>query len=239
MNEDDDAGFLDAIEDDNKAPALEPEPVQDPAPEPQPEPIAEPAREPVTEQPKPEAQTAPISALLDERDKRKALEAELAQYRAKQQQPQAQVEVPDVLDPEYPAYINKQIEDRLFDQTVKISHRFAVQQHGEEVTKEAIDWAFAKCDADPIFNQQVKASGDPVGFAVSQYQRDKIVSAVTPSDFEQFQAWKAAQSAIQEPTAVPKAPPPRSLASAPSAGGVLTEVEPTEEEIFEAVAKRK
>lgn len=253
--EDDD--FLAAVEADNANVRVE-EPTEEPAPlelteEAPQEPVqAETPAEP-TPQPEvaPEPQTAPITALLDERERRQAekaradkLEAELAQFRASQQPQQ----VPDRWeDPEgFDAYQDQKVQAALYQQNLRWSERTATIEHGAETVNQAKDWGFARCDQDPYFNAKVAASPDPVGFVVSEWKREQIASQVTPEDLTQFQAWKAAQAQLQASTAPEGAPPnsprtapPRSLASAPSAGNVLTEVEPTEEDIFAgAIPKR-
>lgn len=246
----DDDDFLAAVEADNAGAPVE-EPKEDPAPlelteEAPPEPQAEPPVEPEPEA-KPEPQHVPITAMLDERDKRKALEQELAQLRASQQQQQPQA-VPDVFeDPDgFAAYQDQKVQQALYQQNLRWSERTATIEHGAETVNQAKDWAVARCDADPYFNAKVAASPDPIGFAVSEWKREQIASQVTPEDLTQFQAWKAAQAQLDasaQPSAAtttsPRTPPPRSLASAPSAGNVLTEVEPTEEDIFAgAIPKR-
>lgn len=250
----DDDDFLAAVEADNANVRVE-EPKEEPAPlelteEAPEEPVqaetpVEPAPEPDA---KPEPQSVPITAMLDERDKRKALEQELAQLRASQQQQQPQA-VPDVFeDPDgFAAYQDQKVQQALYQQNLRWSERTATIEHGAETVNQAKEWAVARCDADPYFNAKVAASPDPIGFAVSEWKREQIASQVTPEDLTQFQAWKAAQAQLQASAApqgaaepiTPRTPPPRSLASAPSAGNVLTEVEPTEEDIFAgAIPKR-
>lgn len=232
-----------APEPEPKATEQAPEPAQAeaPQPEPQPEPPAE-----------PEPRHVPLTAMLDERDKRKALEAELAQLRAAQVQHQPEPEVlPDIFeDPEgYTRALNERFERNLYQQTLRVSERFARTQYGSETTDAALQWGHAQCAADPLFNAKVRQSDDPVGYVVQQYQRDQIASQVSPDEFAAFQAWKQAQTQVQAapqaqpPGASPPIPaktvPPRSLASAPSAGGVLDEPEPTEDDIFKGAFGKK
>ena len=200
----------------------QPETVEPPAAA-QPEPQPEPAQQPVKEDPI----MVPLAALHETRDKVKALEAALAQFQQPQRQPQP-VEVPDPeLDPVGFAQFqdNQRYTDHLF-----FSERLAVIQHGQETFEKAKQWGLARCDADPYFNAQVRSSQDPYSIVMAEYQRDQIATQVTPSDFEQFQAWKAAQGQLaqtqQQPAAQPAVPEttalPRSIATAPSAGGVQT-----------------
>jgi len=254
----DEEDFLAAVEADNaitpaagpKEPAEPEPPAAEPAPEPpQGEPVADPAltvAPPVVEA-KPDPGFVPITVVLDEREKRQKLEAELAQFRANQSQPKPAT-LPDVLEDQdaFTSALAQTFEERLYQQSLQMSERFARNQFGDEVTETAISWARAKCDTDTYFNAQVRDSGDPVGFAVREYQRDQIVQTVTPDDFAQFQAWKAAQAALQTSPATPEpinppppTTPPRSLASAPSAGGIMTSVVPSEEEIFDEVMSKR
>jgi hypothetical protein len=164
----------------------------------------------------------PIAVMLDARDKAKAAEAELAQLRGAQQ-PEEPKALPDMFeDPEgYTAAIIAQQDEKLFNNTLAISHRFATQQHGKELTDEAVQWGWQRCQSDPAFNTKVRTSPDPIGLAVEEYQRDQIASEVTPDELQAFKAWKAAQAAIPaSPTTEPAAPPPKSIGSLPSAGGV-------------------
>ncbi len=254
----DDEDFLAAVEADNKSVSEEPVKVEvvepETVPEPTPEPVAEPstaepeALELTTDQiipPKPDAADGRLSALLDERDRRKAAEAERDALRAKQAQAQP-VQMPDPYeDPEgFAAAQQAQVGQALYQTNLRWSERIASIQHGAETVNAAKDWGFAKCDADPYFNAKVAASDDPIGFVVSEYKREEIASKVDLSEYEQFQAWKAAQGQIAQggqppPPTQPTAIPKPSLASAPSAGGILTDPEPSEDDIFAgAIPKR-
>lgn len=176
--------------------------------------------------PVPEPGFVPLAAVLDERDRRKQLEKELAEYRQKQAAPP-----PEPIDPWTDlegalAQRDQQYQTMLFQQKAQMSRRFAEMQHGKEEVDAAVQWATAQCDADPAFNQKVYLSDDPVGLAVEAYRREQIASNMTMDDFKAFQAWKQAQSNPQPQAAVPPAaqtppavqPPPKSLVTAQSAG---------------------
>jgi hypothetical protein len=213
-----------------------------PAPEPEaPEPVAEPAPEPeatepvtpVAEPAKPDPGFVPLAAVLDERDRRKQLEAEVARLNA-QQQPQEPLDPWSDLEGTLTAQEQK-FQAMLYQQQITMSDRFARQAYGDELVEKATKWGFERCAQDPYFNAQVIQSGDPVGYAVQQYQRDQIASKVDLTEFEKFQAWQAAQAQLTQQTAVPVAAtpspvqPPPSLASAPSAGS-STQPKPNPEE---------
>lgn len=242
----DDEDFLAAAEADTapvEEPKVEPEaPVepQEPTPEavePAPEP-ANPFTPPVVEA-KPDPGFVPITAMLEEREKRQAEKARADALEARlaaQQQPAA---IPDQWeDPE--GYAAHQQSLRISDK-LDISEEMARDKFGDEVVDQARDWALQQAQTRPGFYEELIRQRHPYKHAVELFKREQIASQVTPDDFAQFQAWKAAQAQLQAaPATAPATPnqprtlPPRSLASAPSAGGVMTEVIPTEEEMFEA-----
>lgn len=173
-------------------------------PEPVPEPVA---AAPVAP---PEPGHVPISAMLDEREKRQALERQVAELRARQEPPAA-------LEP------TEALQVALYNQNLKVSRKFADRQYGAELTATVHDWAESRCDADPIFNQQMRTSDDPYESAMQAYNREQIVTKVTPDRFAAFEAWEAAQSGIPAPNQIippstPRTPPPRSLVNAPGSG---------------------
>ena len=239
----DDDDFLAEIGKDDEAVVETPaEPVVETPAESVAEPVAvEPAPEPA----KPEPGFVPFAAVLDERDKRKELQAEIERMRQAQPAPTPQA-IPDMFeDPEgYTSALAQTFEQRIYQTQLQMSDRFAQNQYGEELTTAAKQWAFEKCNTDPYFNAKVRESGDPVGYAVKEYQRDQIVSTVTPDDFKQFTAWKQAQAGLTpaptaQETPSPAKPPPRSLASAPSAGPAANEPVQSDEEIFAETFARK
>lgn len=190
------------------------------APEPVAEPVAaEPVAQPVVtpEPAKPDPGFAPIGALLDERDKRKQVEAELARYQAQQSAP----EPIDVYDPEQLAAYQQQ---QVINTKLDISEDMTRDKFGDELVDQARDWALQRFNANPAYQQEVLRQRNPWKYVVEQYQRDQIASQVSLTDFEQFQAWKAAQAQVtQQPGAPvaaqpPHVQPPPSLASVPSAG---------------------
>lgn len=225
----DDSDFLDGIGSmEEEVATSEPETVVEPV-APEPEPIAS---EPVAEV-KPEPQHVPLTAMLDERDKRKALEAELERLRAAQQ-PQERPSVPDMFeDPDgYTAYQAQVHQQQVINTKLDLSEDMARDKFGDEKVEAAKAWALQMFQTRPGFQQEVLSQRHPYKYAVEQYEREQIATSVTPDDFAQFQAWKLAQNQIQETQTPAKVAPPRSLASAPSAGGINAEVAPTDEEIF-------
>ncbi len=201
------------------------------APTPEPEPVAEP--EPVVDErpDRPDPGYVPIAAMMDERDKRKALEAEVARYRqqAEQQQPQ---NVPDPYDdPEgFRSYYDQQMENRLQQQRVDMSWHMAVQQHGAEAAEAAKNWALQKAQSDPMFAQQVEGAMRtqplPIDWVIQQHKRDALLTDIgDPSKLDDWFAREAAKRGYAMQSAAPvmapamavpaskPAMPPRSIAS--------------------------
>ena len=193
---------------------------QEAQPQPQPTPEVPEQRAPEPTQPPPGF--IPLAAVLDEREKRKELERELAQYRSQQAQPnQAPPSFYD--DPEaFAAYQQEQFAGIERNIRFSTSERFAVQAHGSEVVEQAKEWSLSQS---PYLIAQIRDSQDPIGEAVAQYQRSQMV-ADPDAWFAQEAAKRGYQQAASAGAVTPAAPfqqparpaPPRSLASAPSAG---------------------
>ena len=165
----------------------------------------------------PEVGHVPLSAVLDEREKRQASEKAL-----KALQDQLEAERRDWQAQNPPDAAQQAAEQRYAD-NLRFSRKFAEREYGKELMASVHDWAVAKCDADPFFNAQMRASEDPYEAAVQAYNREQIAAKVSPADFEAFKAWQAAQAALPAATATqapqPVAPaPPRSLANAAGSG---------------------
>ncbi|MGI8839962.1 MAG: hypothetical protein ACR2F8_04125 [Caulobacteraceae bacterium] len=148
-------------------------------------------------------------AMADERDKRQALEKQLAELRAR-------------AEPAPPPSEADQFQATLYAQNLRVSRRLAEKEYGKDTVAEVHDWAAARCDADPAFNQQMRVSDDPYEAAKTAFDREKIAAEVSVSDLDQFRAWKAATAATGQAQTPPAAatPPPRSLATASGTGAV-------------------
>lgn len=222
----------------------------------QPEPAEPVAAHPV---PQPEAQQAPVTALIDERLKRQRAEddarranEELQRLRAAQQ-PQPEVPDPDRDPVGFAQFQQAEFQKILLNERLNVSERFARKEHGAEALEAAKSWAREKFASDPLYRQQIFADADPYDRLVTDYRRDQIFSQVSdPKEIEEFRAWKAAQAALAQPQTVtlgngtvavgaaqpnppPQTPaiPPPSLASAPSAGTVLQEPVQSDREVFD------
>ena len=203
----------------NPEPALEALVAVEPAPEPAP---------PVTVAPEPvQPGHVPLSAMLEERDKRKAVEERLRAYEAQQQQ-----WTPDPYeDPEgFARFQQQQTQSLTLNVKLDLSEDMARDRHGDEAVDAARDWALSRFAQSPTFQNEVLSKRNPYEYVVQQFKREQLFSNVSSDELEQFRAWKAnanpltqASPAPQPVAAVLAAPPqfvapPRSLASAPAAG---------------------
>lgn len=199
-----------------------PEPVvQEAPPQPEPEaPVVATEPEPV----KPEPGFVPISALMDERDKRKAAEERAKQFAPK---PEESV-IPDPLDNpvEYNAYMSQQLEARVAQERFNMSDIMAKQAHGEEVVKAAVEWAGQKAAQDPAFAVSYMREAHPIDWIVRQHKQSSLLSEIGDNVDDWFtrEAAKRGYALAPAPVAAvapapvaPPAPkpaaPPRSIAS--------------------------
>lgn len=218
--------------------AVEPEPAQETeaAVEPAPETVEESTPEPV--QPAAEPQRAepgyvPIDAMLTERERRQALERELATYRT-QAQPQS---VPDPFDDPagYQQHVNEQMNAGLQAQKANMSYALAVRDYGKDDVEAARTWALEKAQKDPLFGQQVETVFQnemlPVDWIVQQHKRDATIGKLGDKSLDDWFNEELARRGLTTqsapaPAAIPAAPQqqasppvkvPRSLASQGSA----------------------
>lgn len=211
-------------------------PVETPTPEQPAEPA--PAEPQQPEQPRDEGgRFIPITALLDEREKRQAAERRAQELERQQQSRQQPQDIPDPYDDPkgYDAYRDQQIAQATRQAEFRISERFALKEHGEEAVKSAVEWAMEKAKADPAFAQGYMTNPDPFDWIVRQHQREAIVSAI-PSDVKSLdelierEVAKRMQTAAPAQTGIPQQPAsvaavvPRSLATAPGSGGKIDDV---------------
>ena len=172
------------------------------------------APEPATPQPPlTEKETVGFyKAMQEERDKRQAAERRIAELTANQ-------------PPPAPLDTATELQQALYGQKLGVSRKFAEREYGKDTIATVHDWASARCDADPAFNDHMRSSDDPYEAAMAAYNREQILAEVkSPDDLAQFNAWKAAQAAGQAETPPPPPPPsppaPKSLVNAPGNGAV-------------------
>ncbi len=187
----------------------------------------------------------PISALLDEREQRQTAQKELKALQERLAQERAEWQA------KHPPTEGQVLEAQRYADNLRFSRRFAEKEYGKDFVQKAHDWALARCETDPLFNEQMRSSDDPYEAAVQAFNREEILRQVSLADLEAFNAWKAAQAASSSGEAAPGRPkqpssatalegfthsaaaPPRSLATAPGNGAAgVTAVNPGEGEAF-------
>lgn len=211
----------------------DPRAAETPAPDPQPQTSGGPARGPdgkfaardapqdTPSSPEGGGGHVPISAMLDEREKRQAAERRAKELEDwKQQQEQA-------LTP--PVQPEQALAAQRYADNLRYSRKFAERQYGKELLDQVHQWAYERAERDPFFNAEMAAHDDPYEAAVQAYNREQVLEAVDPSDLEAFKAWKAAQAQAAAETPAPGTqppapqalrPPPRSLAEASGTGAL-------------------
>ena len=128
-----------------------------------------------------DTRTAPITALLDERDKRQAAEKRLRELEASQA---TQSERPDpIADPDgAKSFDDAAMEARLFNERCNMSETI----HRGSVGNEAVDAALvefeAAAKANPALRAELQNQPDPYGFVLRVAKERKILSNVTDLD---------------------------------------------------------
>jgi len=192
-----------------------------PAPEPE-EPVSEPV------------QHAPLTALLDEREKRQEAQRKAEDYdrqlrevRAEMQRlQQPKQEAPDWFEnpQEAAQFHNNQVEQQFQARMLQQSKFLAEREFGSETVTEAVSYF----DQNPAASQQFKDHPSPFHAAVEFYQRQKVAQEIG-SDPEAYKAQlreqvraelqaEMTQTGASVQSSRPKAPPP-SAARSPSVGG--------------------
>jgi hypothetical protein len=208
--------FLDEKDDDLNA---APEP-------PQVEPKGEPEAAPPAAVVEEKHQSIPISALLDEREKRQQaareaddLRRQLAEYEAAKAQPK-----PDFYaDPE--AFIAKQqqaVQQALWNERLNTSEILARRAHGDDVVAAAAEAFKAAAGASPALASEFSAQPDPYGFVINWHKRQSILSQIgdNPDAYRariEQEVRERLLAEMQPATPAPKAPPP-SMAAVPATG---------------------
>lgn len=203
-----------------------------------------------------------MKALLDERDKRQALQRQyeetqrkLQEYEAKQQQ---QPELDPLTDPDgwkqsIVAQTRREVQNAMFAQ----SEVFAAQQHGQETVTAAMQWLGNELQRDPSVWSKIADNPHPADFVVKLHKRSQSYAKLGDKDPEDFaREWAMANretllqqfaqpgtppagSPIPQPPARPPLPRP-SIASAPAAAPVAkSDVMQNENELFSEVFSRK
>lgn len=230
MNEQDLSIFEDETAVPEEAVAEEPSTEEAPAEaveqEPQPEAsdTGEQAAPPVAE-PKQDPGFVPITAMLDEREKRQKAEAEAEQLRRFRQEHEQQQRAPK---PDYFDNPEEAVRHQVMAQTLRMSRFHAEQQHG----KEAVDAAQAFFDQNPQLSHQLMDHPSPFHAAVDFHKKQMFMSEIGDNP----EAWKAQweeqtrarirqelQAELATSAPPPQPAPPPSLSKA-GAGGKTNEI---------------
>lgn len=266
MIDEDKLAFLDQPRDDQGRFASKtqepPAQVEEPAPPAQEQPAEPVAETPAVQSAEPPAAKAtppegyiPINAVLDEREKRQALQRELEEFKRKfaEREKQPPAPPPDpIADPEgFQRALDERLAQTQWDATTRISLRFALQSHGAEAVKAAEDWVAEQAQSNPAFIQTIRQQVDPYDFVVKQHKialRNAKLGDETDLDAA-FEKWAAErgyqklseQQPVQSSAAAPSpqsTPLPKpSLATARSAGGTAPRVPMGPGAAFEGVFK--
>ena len=102
-------------------------------------------------------------AMQEEREKRQALERQLA----------------GVATMRAPGAADRDLGLTVYANNLRVSRRFAERDYGREVVAAVHDWAAARCDSDPDFNARMRASDDPYEAAKQSYDQEQALR--TPS----------------------------------------------------------
>lgn len=199
--------------------------------------------------PKPETVEAPrekhhipVEALIEERTKAREAKLELekvrAEYEARLKEAEASQQRNDRPDPlddpdGFTAFMKAEVvkaiaadraerEQEQLNRSFTVSHTKAVEAHGEETVKTALEWATQRSLTDDAWSRQALSDSDPVSWILEQQNRHAQFEEFA-RDPEGFKARLLAESGNADFSANPtpmaaKVAAPKSLASSPSLG---------------------
>jgi hypothetical protein len=129
---------------------------------------AEETRSGPTQSPLSDRETAGFyRAMQEEREKRQALEAELAALKSDR-------------EPSSPTPSERDLGVTVYANNLRVSRRFAEREYGRDVVAAVHDWAAARCDSDPAFNARMRASDDPYEAAKQAYDQEQPLRHTAP-----------------------------------------------------------
>lgn len=178
--------------------------------------------------PEPEPTRVPITALLDEREKRQATERELQELRRwkeqlEAQQRQQQIKTPDIYeDPEgFIRQTQATMQQALWNERLNMSEAIARTQYGDETVETARN-AFAQAvQSSPALYAEMRQHPNPYAYVVNWHKRQSILSEIgnDPDKWREQERERIRQEILAQaqPSPKPTAPPP-SLSKAPSRG---------------------
>jgi hypothetical protein len=173
-------------------------------------PAPEPSREP--------ARDIPLTALLDERERRQRAEARLAALERQQQQQQQPLPDPIENAEDYTRFLMGQMQQAQTAQALQMSRFFAEREFGKETVAEAMEFYNSQPRA---VSEQFLGEPSPFHAAVEYFKQQKEATERASPAFEaslreKIRAELMAEMGQQPPSS---ARVPRSLASAPGSSG--------------------
>lgn len=216
-----------------EAPAEQPEPeVQAEAPaDPQPRDTGETQEvaTPPVETPPEDPKAVPITALLEEREKRQEfarrvaeLEAKVKAFKAKPVEP-----VDPIADPQgFAEQIRREHQAQLAQVRAEASRMTAEVRHGADTVKEALEAFQAAVPKGSAIGYEMANSADPYGYMVQWHQQQRLL-AETGGDLTSYreklmaEAMEKARAELLQQQTPPPAPP-KSIAAAPGVAATTT-----------------
>lgn len=159
----------------------------------------------------------PLSAVLDERERRQKAEAQLALLQRQIAAQQAQQRLPDPVEDAqaYTAYVQGEFQRQLVANKLQQSEFLARDKFGDAL----VDEALAFFDENPRDSHRFVDAPSPFHAAIKWYQEQKAVQERAAPDYEEKLRAKLRAELEAEMRAGASSPAiPRSLASAPAAG---------------------
>ncbi|MDQ7262698.1 hypothetical protein NM680_12940 [Paracoccus sp. PS-1] len=170
-----------------------------------------------------EQRHVPYEALRDERTKRQALERqlqEMQQWRAQQEAQARQAQLQAIEDPdERIQAVQQEAVHAVISTRLQMSKLAAERQYGADFVQEVTDF-FNDPQHAPMSHQFLRTA-DPFGAAVEYYNAAKALREIGPDPkaYEQKLREQIKAEVMAELSPTKPKTPPRSMASAPAAGG--------------------
>lgn len=202
---------------------------QEPEVEAEPDPVPRDEKGKFTKKDKPDGQEPEAwsyAAYKDEKENKQRYKREAEELRAeverlRTQQPQ-QKRIDPIDDPEgFERSLEQRLEQRLLNERIQFSERFARSQYGEEMWEQTNGWLMTQPDG---FRQQFLQSSDPCGDAVKAFKRHQAMQEIgdDPAAYRERLEAEIRERVLAEmqPAAPqqPSQPKPSNFASARSAG---------------------
>lgn len=212
--------------------SVQPEPEAAPEPAEEPNPAQGKGEEPAAPPAAPEEkhQAIPISALMDEREKRQAAErrAQEIERRLQEFEAKSKPRVDFYDNPEQAiAEERTNYQRALWNERLNMSEIVARQQHGDETVSAATEAFMQAAAQNPALGMDLQRQANPYGFVVNWHKQQSILAEIgnDPAAYRErlraeimAEQQAAAAQVAPSPTQRPATVPPRSMASAPAAG---------------------